>query len=107
MDGTGQERAVTSLVVGEDGRLVIPAAVLVAAGLEPGDAVELERVLPGLLMVPAATEAEMAAFWGPHWREDLERTRAETAVGKSTFYRSEEEFLAALEARRHPDIRTE
>ena len=107
MSATEQEPAVVSLVVGDDGRLILSADIVDAAGLEPGDTVEVEFTLQGMLLVPVRTEAEMEAFWGPNWRDDLEESEAEVAAGQTTIYYSEEEFLAALESLRHADVRSE
>ena len=103
MSATEQERAILSLTVGQDGQVVIPAEVCDAAGLEPGDTVEIERVLEGILVVPVVTDEEMAAFWGPDWQERLDEAEADIAAGRSTIYYSDEEFLAALGARMHAD----
>ena len=94
-----QEPAVISLVVGDDGRLVLPAAVVEEAGPEPGDTVEVERTLHGMLVAPVRTEAEMEAFWGPDWRQKLDEARADVAAGRTTLYALTEEFLASLESR--------
>ena len=103
MSATEQEQTVVSVTVGTDGRVVIAAEVCDAAGLQPGDTIEIERVLHGILVVPVATEEEIEAFWGPNWRAELEESLANVAAGRTTYHDSDEEFLAALEARMHAD----
>ena len=98
MSATEQERAILSLTVDQDGQLVLPAEVCDAVGLAPGDTVEVEWVLPGILLVPVVTDEEAAAFWGPDWRERLTEAEAEVAAGRTRFHASTEDFLAALDA---------
>jgi bifunctional DNA-binding transcriptional regulator/antitoxin component of YhaV-PrlF toxin-antitoxin module len=97
------EPVVTSLTVNADGGLTIPAEVLELRGIEPGDTIEVEIGLLGVVLVPVVTDEEMAAHWGPRWREELDAAEADVAAGRSTFHASTEEFLAALKARTHAD----
>jgi AbrB family looped-hinge helix DNA binding protein len=101
------ERRVYELVVGANGQLVIPVEICDAMGLEPGGTVEIERALVGAWVVPVVTEEEMAAFWGPNWRDELDRSRADVEAGRSTLYDSDEAFLAALDEIADTDVREE
>ena len=42
------------------------------------------------------TDEEMAAFWGPNWKEDLEESRIRSESGQNPQFGSTEEFLAYL-----------
>lgn len=95
------------LRIAEDGSLLIPREVCDAFGLDPGDSVVLERALVGLTVTPFVTDEEAEAFWGPNIWQELAEAEADVAAGRSTFYGSDEEFLAALESREHADVRGE
>lgn len=93
-----RERRTVTLRVDQAGLLVIPADIVSATGLEPGESVELERTILGILLVPIRTDEEMEAVWGPNWLADLAEAKADAAMGHMTFHASTEEFLAALDA---------
>jgi bifunctional DNA-binding transcriptional regulator/antitoxin component of YhaV-PrlF toxin-antitoxin module len=91
------DSAVT-LVVGPDGRLSLPAEILRARSIEPGDSVEVEITLEGVLVVPVVTNTEAETFWGRDWEIQLDKAEADIAAGHTTFHGSTEEFLTALDA---------
>ena len=85
------------------GQVTIPAAVREAARLEEGDPVEVEIVDGGILLRPMKViDASQAWFWTPEWQEGERQADEDLAAGRFDRYESDEEFLAALEARMKP-----
>ena len=85
------------------GQVTIPAAVREAARLEEGDPVEVEIVDGGILLRPMKViDATQAWFWTPEWQEGERQADEDRAAGRFDRYESDEEFLAALEARMKP-----
>ena len=85
------------------GQVTIPAAVREAARLEEGDPVEVEIVEGGVLLRPMKViDATQAWFWTPEWQAGERQADAEIAAGLGDRYESDEEFLAALDARMKP-----
>ena len=85
------------------GQVTIPAAVREAARLEEGDPVEVEIVDGGILLRPMKViDATQAWFWTPEWQEGERQADEDIAAGRVDRYESDEEFLAALEARMKP-----
>lgn len=58
---------------------------------------EYERGLRALQAVPEGDE-DPAEFWGPDWRERIAESDADIAAGRTEFFASTEDFLAALRA---------
>ena len=85
------------------GQVTIPAAVREAARLEEGDPVEVEIVDGGILLRPMKViDATQAWFWTPEWQEKEREADEDIAAGRVERFESDEEFLAALEARMKP-----
>ena len=85
------------------GQVTIPAAVREAARLEEGDPVEVEIVDGGILLRPMKViDASQAWFWTPEWQEKEREADEDIAAGRVERFESDEEFLAALEARMKP-----
>jgi len=85
------------------GQVTIPAAVREAARLEEGDPVEVEIVDGGILLRPMKViDASQAWFWTPEWQAGERQADEDIAAGRVDRYESDEEFLAALEARMKP-----
>jgi len=85
------------------GQVTIPAAVREAARLEEGDPVEVEIVDGGILLRPMKViDASQAWFWTPEWQAGERQADAEIAAGLGERFESDEEFLAALDARMKP-----
>lgn len=72
---------------------------------------DYEAVKLALSKVPTISDEEMAAFWGPDWKEREREVDESIAAGRGETFYSDEEFLAALEAihaeelRRDADLR--
>jgi len=85
------------------GQVTIPAAVREAARIEEGDPIEVEVVADGILLRPMKViDATQAWFWTPEWQEGERQADEDLAAGRFDRYESDEEFLAALEARMKP-----
>ena len=85
------------------GQVTIPAAVREAARLEEGDPVEVEIVDGGILLRPMKViDATQAWFWTPEWQAKEREADEDIAAGRVERFESDEEFLAALEARMKP-----
>ena len=83
--------------------MTIPAAVREAARIEEGDPIEVEVVADGILLRPMKViDATQAWFWTPEWQEGERQADEDLAAGRFDRYESDEEFLAALEARMKP-----
>jgi len=83
--------------------VTIPAAVREAARIEEGDPIEVEVVADGILLRPMKViDATQAWFWTPEWQEGERQADEDLAAGRFDRYESDEEFLAALEARMKP-----
>jgi hypothetical protein len=59
---------------------------------------DYEAVKLALSKVETISDEEMAAFWGPDWKEREAKISEDIAAGRVEYFDSEEEFLAALEA---------
>lgn len=85
------------------GQVTIPAEIRQAARLEEGDPVEVEIVEDGILLRPMKViDATQAWFWTPEWQAGEREADADIAAGRVERFESDEEFLAALEARMKP-----
>lgn len=83
--------------------MTIPAEIRRAARLAEGDVVEVEMTADGILLRPKKLiDATQAWFWEPAWQAGEREADAEAAAGKGERFESDEEFLAALEARMKP-----
>ena len=83
--------------------MTIPAEIRQAARLEEGDPVEVELVDGGILLRPMKMiDASQAWFWTPEWQAGEREADADIAAGRVERFESDEEFLAALEARMKP-----
>lgn len=92
----------TSIVRGK-GQITIPADIRKAARLEEGDPVEVEMTPDGILLRPQKViDATQAWFWTPEWQAKEREADADLAAGRSERFESDEEFLAALDARMKP-----
>jgi len=85
------------------GQVTIPTEIRQAARLEEGDPVEVEIVDNGILLRPMKLiDASQAWFWTPEWQAGERQADEDIAAGRVDRYESDEEFLAALEARMKP-----
>ena len=85
------------------GQVTIPAHIRKAAHLEEGDPVEFELVAEGILLRPGKViDATQAWFWTPEWQAGERRADEDLAAGRVERFESDEEFLAALDARMKP-----
>lgn len=92
----------TSIVRGK-GQITIPADIRKAARLEEGDPVEVEMTPDGILLRPQKViDATQAWFWTPEWQAKEREADADLAAGRSERFESDEELLAALDARMKP-----
>jgi AbrB family looped-hinge helix DNA binding protein len=89
--------------VRKKGSVTIPAEIRRAARLEEGDIVEVEMTADGILLRPKKLiDATQAWFWEPAWQAGEREADAEAAAGRGERFASDEEFLAALDARMKP-----
>jgi AbrB family looped-hinge helix DNA binding protein len=85
------------------GQVTIPAEVRQAARLEEGDPIEVEVVAGGVLLRPMKLiDASQAWFWTPEWQAMEREADEDITAGRVERFDSDEEFLAALEARMKP-----
>ena len=85
------------------GQVTIPADIRRATRLEDGDPVEVVVVEEGILLRPQKViDATQAWFWTPEWQEKEREADEDIAAGRVERFESDEEFLAALEARMKP-----
>jgi hypothetical protein len=59
---------------------------------------DYEAVKLVLSKVETISDEEMAAFWGPDWKEREAKISQDITAGRVEHFESAEEFLAALEA---------
>lgn len=83
--------------VGRKGQITIPAAIRRVAGIEPGDAFEVEVAGDGILLRTADIDPDQAWFWTPEWQAKEREADEALAAGQFTRYLSTEEFLASLD----------
>lgn len=80
-------------------QITLPPEAVKSAHAEQGDYFEVESTTEGILLRPKKLiDASQAWFWTPEWQAGEREVDEEAARGESTFYASDEEFLAALEA---------
>jgi hypothetical protein len=56
-----------------------------------------EHGAPIMRGIGVATEAEMAAFWGPNWKAELAAAHAERGAEPGEVYDTLDEFFASLD----------
>jgi AbrB family looped-hinge helix DNA binding protein len=90
-------------VIRGKGQVTIPASIRKAARLEEGDPIDVELVPEGILLRPGKViDANQAWFWTPEWQAGERQADKEAAAGLGERFESDEEFLAALDARMKP-----
>ena len=90
------------------GQLTLPDDIRKAARLEEGDLLDAEITSEGILLRPQKLiDATQAWFWTPEWQAREREADEDLAAERFTRHESDEEFLAALRARRlrHADAR--
>lgn len=88
--------------IGRNGEVTLPAEVRAAAHLDEGDEVEVELTEDGILLRVREDEDEddlpdPSYYESPEWQAGLKRALEDVEAGRTTFYASDEEFLAALD----------
>lgn len=85
--------------VRRDGSIVIPAPVRKLMNLEAGGEVELEVAFAGLIVRPVheGRDPEQWWFWTEAWQKGEREAEEDFRAGRTEFFASSEEFLAALE----------
>ena len=83
------------LTVLEDGTVIVPAEVLRAAGICPGDSVGFTILESGEVIV-AERDPDEAWLWSEEWLTAPPQPRLELREGKSTVYLTDEAFRNAL-----------
>jgi AbrB family looped-hinge helix DNA binding protein len=81
-----------------DGQITIPRRIRARLGVEEGDTFDVETTEEGFLLLrPTKTiPASQAWFW-TSGRQAMEREASESiAAGRTTVYKTHEDFLAAL-----------
>ena len=90
-------------VIRGKGQVTIPASIRKAARLEEGDPIDVELVPEGILLRPGKViDADQAWFWTPEWQAMEREADEDVAAGRVERFESDEEFLAALDARMKP-----
>lgn len=91
-------------VVEGDGSIHIPAELLEAAGMCPGTELDIMLTEHGVSITRVADrDPEQAWFWTPEWQAgELEVTINHRNKVPGTIYMSDEELVAALDARMKP-----
>lgn len=83
----------------ESGQVTIPDDVRQELNLEPGQPVEIVVHDGGVLIRPIDIDPDQAWFWTPEWQAKEREADADYAAGRTTFYDSDEAFLASLRER--------
>jgi antitoxin MazE len=87
----------------ERGQVTIPASIRAAARLDEGDPIEIELVEEGILLRPQKlVDASQAWFWSAAWQEREREADADLAAGRLDRFESDEQLIAAFEARLKP-----
>jgi AbrB family looped-hinge helix DNA binding protein len=90
-------------VIRGKGQVTIPASIRRAVHLEEGDPIEVELVADGILLRPCKViDPTQAWFWTPEWQAKEREADEDIAAGRVERFESDEEFLAALDARMKP-----
>lgn len=85
-------------VVRSKGQLTLPAELRRKANLEEGDVVEFQLTDEGVLLKPKKLiDASQAWFWTPEWQERERQADEDIRAGRTTFFESDEAFLAHLD----------
>lgn len=83
--------------------MTIPVEIRRAARLVEGDVIEVEITADGILLRPKKLiDATQAWFWEPAWQAREREADAAAAAGDFERFESDEDFLAALDARMKP-----
>jgi antitoxin PrlF len=86
--------------IGSNGEVIIPLEVRDAAHLDEGDQVEIEVTEDGVLLRLHVDDLPDPWYYDtPEWDEGIQRALADVEAGRTTFYGSDEEFIAALDLR--------
>jgi AbrB family looped-hinge helix DNA binding protein len=90
-------------VMRERGQVTIPAPIRAAARLDEGDPIEIEIVEEGILLRPQKlVDASQAWFWTSAWQKREREADADLAASRLDRFESDEELIAAFEARLKP-----
>ncbi len=82
------------------GQITLPDEIRRSAHLEEGDLLEAELTSDGILLRPQKLiDATQAWFWTPNWQEGERDADADRAAGRVEVFATDEEFLAALQAK--------
>jgi AbrB family looped-hinge helix DNA binding protein len=81
------------------GRVTIPEDVRLALNVQEGERFEVSVTDDGSILLRRRVEIdpEQAWFWTPAWQGRMRESLADIAGGRTTVYRSDDEFLAALD----------
>lgn len=90
-------------VMDEQGRVVLPEAVRIAAHVVPDTAFEVQVASDGRVILRPLRDPDQAWFWAESWQAKEREVGAEIAAGLGTFYENGEAFLEALLARNPAD----
>ena len=84
-------------------QVTLPRALLEAAGLREGAALDVRLTDEGILIERAPEhDPDQAWFWTPEWQAKEREADEDYAAGRFTIHYSDEEFDAALRARMKP-----
>jgi bifunctional DNA-binding transcriptional regulator/antitoxin component of YhaV-PrlF toxin-antitoxin module len=93
-------RATTMIAkLGSDEGLILPEQIRQAAGLAVGDTIYAEVLDEGdgeFRVRLRKIDPDQAWFWTPEWQAKLQEARDDLAAGRTYYFDSDEEFLAAL-----------
>jgi AbrB family looped-hinge helix DNA binding protein len=99
-----QERIpMSGTTIRRHGQITIPAEIRRAAHVEEGDPIEVELVEEGILLRPRKViDFSQMWFWSDRWQAAEREANADLRAGRFERFESDEEFLAALDARMKP-----
>lgn len=85
------------------GQITIPAEIRRAAHVEEGDPIEVELVEEGILLRPRKViDFSQTWFWSERWQEGEREANADLRSRRYERFETDEDFLAALDARMKP-----
>jgi AbrB family looped-hinge helix DNA binding protein len=97
----GYNLVVTRTTLRSKGQLTLPDDIRRAAHLEAGDLLEAELTADGILLRPQKLiDVTQAWFWTPEWQAGEREADANRSAGKVEEFRSGDELIGALRARR-------
>jgi len=83
-------------ILRRNGALTIPSDVRQAAHLDEGDEIEFEVVEGGVFIRRREIDGDPPYYGTPEWDAKVKEALEAVAAGETTYYDSDEEFLASF-----------